>query len=195
MSVQYHISPSGHNLRCKICGNYYLFGNIRVCQVCGIILCKKHFHNGFCETHYQGLTKKDKQKVQELLQEIAKVNRIFWGFALGLVITVACAFLWGFLAKPFEPEDFPVAFQIIGIVLGIAMACSALAFRIQKDANWGEITRLAKRYEKAQEIKSTFPRKSEPIPQNLKCPNCSNYNLSGAKFCSTCGKEFVTQQV
>ncbi len=191
MTVQYHVAASSKNLRCKICGKYFLFDNIRVCLVCGIILCKQHCRCGFCEQHYEDLIDSDKKKVQECLQNIAKSKKISGWLALAWIASLIIPFLVMFLAGPGREAmvDFAYFFMAPFLVLTFIMMCDGLVFRIQKDDNDGEIQRIAKRYEKKH--KELLKVALQPLlaKVDLDCPNCGSYNLANAKFCSTCGKE------
>ncbi len=191
MSERYRISASTHNLRCKICGHEYFTGSVRVCLICGIILCKRHFHYGFCERHFNTLRDGDKQKIQQNLHENARGEKITYLLLLGFF-----GVLFGTLAFPMNGISIPGAWvtvcQIVILTVGIGMTCYALAYRFQKDDREVEIRRIAKRYEKAEEKKLQAAENApsqKVVPQDLTCPHCSSYNLANAKFCSTCGKE------
>jgi hypothetical protein len=188
MGATYHINPSGKNLQCQICGGYIYFSPVRVCQVCGIIICKSHFYGGFCEKHYKGLTDEENQKVQECIQNKAKIERIDYLLLLAVLLSGLSPFFWKIIVNP--SGDFPILpFQVLFGITGFTMIGYSFVHIFQRDANAGEIQKIVKKYQNKQNDQPEATTKVSRVEQDLRCPNCGNYNLANARFCSTCGKE------
>ncbi len=170
---------STNNFKCGICGEDIFFKfNIQQCQACHIVICKKHYHVGLCERHYDGLSDDDKKLIEVSRQNIARSDKVEFGLMLGLFSSIIFLFTW-------KSEIFFVPFAVFGFLIVV----NGFYTIIRVIPHKATIQKIIEQYVKKQKgLLEDVCNKSQVIP-DFCCTKCGSKNLPNARFCSTCGNE------
>jgi hypothetical protein len=142
--MQKYTPKENQVVRCEFCEKNSQSERIHQCQICGIPICKDHFHGGFCEPHYVSLQDQDKQKVQAHLLGIASNQMISRRLCFAGLVTLGIGLLVMMLLM--SNRDNLWLFSILIYVLAYALLLLALLFHQQKTKHEKGIQEIAEMY-------------------------------------------------